>query len=166
MSGMIDSALFRARALLKQGDDEAAKRAYLDVLRIDPVHCGALTEFGALAHASGHLSAAREAYRQAVRFHPGNSVAHVGYAYLLSEAGDAVEARSHYQAALATDPDLPEAHQGLARVLTDLGENADEHWRKGFNGRAVVWRRYRGTGSGIPLQLLVAAVGGNIPTQH
>jgi hypothetical protein len=29
-----------------------------------------------------------------------------------------------------------------------------------------VRRRYRGTGTGIPLVMLVAAVGGNIPTQH
>jgi tetratricopeptide repeat protein len=163
---MIDRALCQARLLLTQGHDEAAKQAYLDVLRLDPTHCAALTELGALAHASGHVSAARDAYRQAVRYHPDSKAAHVGYAYLLSEAGDSVAARLHYQAALAADPDLPQAHQGLARVLTKMGENADEHWQKGFEGHAVVRRRYRGTGSGISLLLLVAAVGGNIPTQH
>jgi len=162
----IDDALLRARALLAGGDDEAAKQAYLDVLRIDPIHCGALTELGALAHGSGHVSAACAAYREAVRHHPYSYVAHIGYAYLLSEAGDAEAARSHYQAALVAEPELPQAHQGLARVLTDLGENADEHWQKGFAGHAVVRRRYRGTGTGIPLLLLVAAVGGNVPTQH
>ncbi len=163
---MIDRALRRARDLLEQGDDEAAKLAYLDVLRLDPAHCAALTELGAVAHASGHVSAARDAYRQAVRCHPGNTVAHLGYAYLLGEAGEAVAACWHYRAALAGDPDLPQAHQGLARVLTELGEEADEHWRKGFVGHAVVGRRYRGGGTGIPLLLLVAAIGGNVPTQH
>jgi hypothetical protein len=101
-----------------------------------------------------------------VRCHPSNKVAHVGYAYLLNEAGDFDGARLHYQAALAVDPDVAEAHQGLARVLTEIGENADEHWQKGFSGHAVVRRRYRGAGTGIPLLLLVAAVGGNIPVQH
>jgi hypothetical protein len=163
---MIDSALCRARDLLSRGEDEAAKDAYLDVLRIDPIHCDTLTELGALAHAGGHVSAAREAYRQAVRYHPDSCRAHVGYGYLLSEAGDAAAARSHYQAALATDPDLPQAHQGLARILSETGENADEHWQKGFVGHAVVRRRYRGPGSGVPLLLLVAAVGGNVPTQQ
>lgn len=162
----IHQALGRARASLTQGNDDAAKQAYLDVLRLNPEHCAALTELGALAHASGHVSAACEAYRQAVRHHPYSYVAHIGYAYLLSEAGDAAAARSHYQAALAAAPDLPQAHQGLARVLTALGENADEHWQKGFSGHAVVRRRHRGTGAGIPLLLLVAAVGGNVPTQH
>ncbi|WP_428540009.1 hypothetical protein [Rhodopila sp.] len=163
---MTHIALRRARDLLARGDDEAAKLAYLDVLRADPTHCAALTELGALAHAGGFVSAARDAYRQAVRFHPASKAAQAGYAYLLSEAGDLQAARCHYQAALAVDPDLAEAHQGLARVLTEIGEDATEHWRKGFAGRAVVRRRYRGTGAGIALLLLVAAVGGNIPTQH
>jgi hypothetical protein len=166
MSAMTEAALCRARALVTKGNDEAAKLAYLEVLMADPLHCGALTELGALAHASGFVSAAHDAYRQAVQCHPGNKVAHVGYAYLLNEAGDFAAARLHYQAALAVDPDLTEAHQGLARVLTEIGENADEHWRKGFSGHAVVRRRYRGIGAGVPLLMLVAAVGGNIPTQH
>jgi Tetratricopeptide repeat len=165
-SAEVDRALGLARDLVTQGRDEAAKQAYLEVLLADPRHCGALTELGALAHAGGFVSAARDAYRQAVRCHPASTVAHVGYAYLLSEAGDTEAARAHYQAALAVDPDLPEAHQGLARSLTETGEDADEHWRKGFAGHAVVRRRYRGSGTGIPLLLLVAAVGGNIPTQH
>ncbi len=158
--------LRRARDLLARGDDEAAKLAYIDVLRADPTHCGGLTELGALAHASGFVSAARDAYRQAVQFHPASKVAQVGYAFLLSEAGDLQAARCHYQAALAVDPDLAEAHQGLARILAESGEDAAEHWRKGFAGRAVVRRRYRGGGAGVALLLLAAAVGGNIPTQH
>ncbi|WP_158920858.1 tetratricopeptide repeat protein [Acidisphaera sp. S103] len=166
MSGVAEGALRRARALVGRGEDEAAKLAYLRVLQADPEHCGALTELGALAHASGFVSAARDAYCQAVRCHPGDKVAHVGYAYLLNESGEFDAAREQYQAALAVDPDLVEAHQGLARVLTEIGENGDEHWRKGFVGHAVVRRRYRGTGTGIPLVMLVAAVGGNIPTQH
>jgi hypothetical protein len=165
-AGRTDPLLRHARALVAAGQDEAAKLAYLDVLRADPVHCGALTELGALAHASGFVSAARDAYRQAVLYHPGSKGAQVGSGYLLSEAGDFVAACPHYRAALAIDPDLPEAHQGLARALTEIGEISDEHWRKGFAGHSLVRRRYRGTGTGIPLILLVAAVGGNIPTQY
>jgi len=163
---MTDIVLFRARTHLKDGDEDAAKQAYLDVLRIDPTHCAALTELGALAHGTGHVSAAREAFGQALRYHPDSQVARLGYAYLLSEAGEPAAAVDHYRAALAVDPDLYQAHQGLARALTDLGGNADEHWRKGFEGHAVVPRRYRGKGTGIPLIVLLSARGGNVPTRH
>ncbi len=163
---MTVAALDRARLLVAQGNDEAAKLAYLTVLQADPVHCGALTELGALAHASGFVSAARDAYRQAVRCHPGDKTAQLGYAYLLNEAGEWAAALPHYRAALQIDRGLTEAHRGLARALTELGEDAGEHWRKGFAGHAVLRRRYRGPGTGIPLLLLVAAVGGNIPAQH
>jgi glutathione synthase/RimK-type ligase-like ATP-grasp enzyme len=55
----------------------------------------------------------------------------------------------------------------MARVLTELGDDAaEQHWRKGFTGHAIVTRRYRGTGTGVPLLLLVSARGGNIPTRH
>ena len=161
-SGMIDGALRQARRLAAEGDDAAAREAYLDALRLDPQHPVALTELGALAHAGGYMSAAREAYRLAVQCSPDHAVARVGYADLLCEAGDPAAARVHYEAALAADPDFPQAHQGLARALHALGEEAGEHWQKGFAGHAITPRRYRGPGAGIPLLLLVSAVGGNV----
>jgi hypothetical protein len=88
-------------------------------------------------------------------------------ANLLYEDGEYLAARQHYRAALAAEPGFAPAHQGLARVLTALGdEAAGHHWQAGFAGHAVVRRRYRGRGTGIPLLLLVSARGGNIPTQH
>jgi hypothetical protein len=163
---MIDLALSRARCLVADGDDAAARLAYLDALRLDPGHPIALTELGALAHAGGFLSAAREAFRQAVHCHPGYALGREGYGDLLNEAGDAEAACVQYRAALALDSDMPRAHQGLARAMQALGQDAGEHWRKGFVGHAVVRRRYRGVGIGIPLLLLVSAVGGNVPTGH
>jgi hypothetical protein len=156
-----------ARRLAARGNDAAAKRAYVDVLRLDSKHFDALNELGALAKASGHRSAARSVYVRAVQLHPGNPIGHVNLANLLLEDGDASGARPHYEAALGIDADLPEAHQGLALVLTELAdETAEAHWQKGFAGHAIVRKPYRGTGFGVPLLLLVAARGGNIPTQH
>jgi Tfp pilus assembly protein PilF len=160
---MIDLALSRARCLVADGDDGAARDAYLDALRLDSGHPVVLTELGALAHAGGFLSAAREAFRQAVHCQPGYTLGRVGFGDLLNEAGDADAACVQYHAALALDPDMPRAHQGLARAMRALGQNAGEHWRKGFAGHAVVRRRYRGAGTGVPLLLLVSAVGGNVP---
>jgi hypothetical protein len=159
-------ALERARALVAQADDEAAKRAYLDVLRQDPTNFFALNELGTLALAGGFRSAARTAYSQAIAHHPGNKIVRVNLANVLREDNDPIGARLHYEAALAIDPDLHEAHQGMAWVLTELGlDGAEHHRERGFAGHALVTQPYRGAGAGVPILLLVSARGGNIPTR-
>jgi hypothetical protein len=159
-------ALARARTLAAQGEDEPAKQAYVDVLRTDPTHLAALNELGALAYSGGFRSAARTAYLQAIQHHPGSNLARVNLGNLLHEEGDLVEARGHFETALAVDPDCHEAHQGLASVLNELGlEGAELHYRRGFEGHALVSIPFRGTGAGVPVLLLVSARGGNVPTQ-
>lgn len=163
----LDAALTRARDLMAAGDDTAAKQAYVEILHRDPTHFAALNELAALAHAGGYRSAARRAYLQAVEHHPDNPIGRINLANLLLEAGEAAEAKLQLQAVLALDPDLAEAHQSLGRVLAELGDDAaEQHWRKGFARHAIVTRPYRGSGTGIRLLLLVAARGGNIPTQQ
>ena len=165
--GQIKHLLEQARQFTARGQDTAAKKAYLDVLRCNPSHFAALNELGALAYGSGHRSAARTAYEQAVRFHPHNPMGHVNLGNLLCENGDLPAARAHFEAALASDATLAQAHQGLAHVLAELGEYAiaARHWQEGFAGHATVTQRYRGTTSPVPILLMVSAKGGNIPTQ-
>ena len=59
MNSHIRRSVDRARRFAANGNDAAAKQAYLDVLRFDPTYCPVLIELGALACASGHRSAAR-----------------------------------------------------------------------------------------------------------
>ena len=159
-------ALQRARDFAARAEDEAAKHAYLEVLRRDPTHFSALNELGSLAYAGGYRSAARTAYEEAVRHHPGNPIVRVNLGNLLREEQELGAARLQYETALGLDPELYAAHQGLAAVLFELGEEgALWHWRKGFAGHAVVERPYRGSGRGVPLLMLVSARAGNIPTQ-
>jgi hypothetical protein len=166
-SGSTREALQQARRYAAAGDDEAAKQAYLCVLRLDPAHLPALREIGALATAGGHRSAARTAFLQAIHHHPQDPGVRVAVANLLAEDGDQSGARLQYRAALEIDPDFAPAHQGLARVLADLRDLAAEaHWQKGFAGHAVDVKRYFGAGTGVPLLLLVSARGGNVPTRN
>jgi hypothetical protein len=162
----IAAILARARDLAAIADDAGAQAAYIEVLRADPTHLSALTEIGNLALGGGFRSAARTAYQQAVRHHPGNAVARINLANVLRQEHDDAGARQHYEAALALAPDLPEAHQGMAWALGETDpERAEQHLKRGFTGHATVLKPYRGTGTGIPLLLLVSARGGNIPTQ-
>ncbi len=51
----IDMAVKRARALAWSGDDEAAKAAFVEALRLDPTHFEALNDFGASGDAASQL---------------------------------------------------------------------------------------------------------------
>ena len=160
-----DEALERARRLSRTGEDAAARLAYLEVVRSDPTNFYALNELGNLALAGGFRSAARTAYAEAIKHHPGNPIARVNLANLLRADNDSAAARLHYEAALAIDEHMHEAHEGMAWVLKDIDrEDAERHLHKGFLGRALVTRPYRGPEIGVPLLLLVCARGGNIPT--
>ena len=162
---MTHDALERARQLARAGDDEAARLAYLEVLRADPTNVHALTELGNLALAGGFRSAAKTAYAEAIKYHPANPIARVNLANLLRADNDSAAAKLQYEAALAIDAQLHEAHQGMAWVLKDIDrEAAERHLQMGFAGRALVTKPYRGAQLGIPLLLLVCARGGNIPT--
>ncbi len=160
--------LERARLLDSRGHDDAAKRAYLELLRLDPTHRAALHELGNLAWATGHRSAALTACLQVVKCYPNDAVGRVNLANLLYQSGDPAQARIQYEAALAADADLAEAHQGLARTLTALGETAaaQPHWERGFTGHALVRQRYRGAGVAVRALLLVSVRQANVPARQ
>jgi hypothetical protein len=160
--------LAEARRLASRGEDEAAKRAYLDTLRGDPACLAALLELARLALRGGHRSAARTLYQQAICCHPGEPAARVNLGNLLIETGEFETARGEFAAALAAAPGLAAADLGLARALTALGEAkaAERHWRQGFSGGGwLAPQPYHGAGQGVRILVLVSARGGNIPTR-
>jgi glutathione synthase/RimK-type ligase-like ATP-grasp enzyme len=167
-SERIAAFLALAAQRVAAADEEAAKAACLEALKLDPTHFEALNELGALAYATGYREAALTAYRAAVAHHPGNPVGRINLGNLLYQAEDYAGARREYAAALAADPDHAAAHQGLARTLDAEGEGvlAERHFALGFRGHAVVPQRYRGRGRGIPLLLLASVRAGNIRTQE
>ncbi len=156
-----------ARGLARRGADEAAKRAYLDLLRGDPTLLDALLELARLALRGGHRAAARTAFQQAIFCHPEDPTARVNLANLMIESGEFDAAQAEFEAALAARPALAAAHQGLARVLTALGEpaRAADHWRQALGDGGFAPQAYCGEGPGVAVLLLVSAMGGNIPTR-
>ncbi len=163
----IEELLAKARALASAADDEAAKLAYLDVLRHDPAHLGALNELGNLALAGGYRSAARTAYREAIRHHPGSALVRVNLGNLLAAEQDLDAALAQYQAALQVDSQFAAAHRGIGMILQDRDpDRAEAHLQRAFATGASVSQAYRGAGQGMPLLLLVSARGGNIPVQQ
>ena len=161
---VIEPMLRRARDCTAQGDDQAAQRLYLEILRIDQTHRLALNEIGLLALTNGHRAAAKTAFQQAAHHHPDDLTAWVTLGNMALEDGDLPAARGHYQSALAQDAECAPAHQGIARILALLGEDdaARPHWDRGFSGHAVVSRHYRGVEPGLDVLFLAAARGGNV----
>lgn len=157
----------RAGLLAALGRDEEARGEYIEVLKREATHFGALNDLGGLLYRTGFRTAARTAYSEAVARHPKNPMAHVNLANLLLDAGEVDAARAHYEAALRADPAHPEANQGMAMALADLGDEAGaaRYREAGFRGRAITPLPYRGTMPPIPVLLLIAAEGGNIPTR-
>jgi len=156
--------LQEARDLEAAGEDEAAKAAYVEVLRRDPAHYSALCALGTLALSTGYRAAAQTAYRQAVRLQPDNPVGRVNLGNLYYQNAELQRARAEYEAALRSDADFAPAHQGLARTLEQLGEvqGARLHWQRGFVGHAVAPQRYRGAGPPLRVLLLASTRLGNV----
>ncbi len=158
--------LKEARDLEAAGQDEAARAAYVQVLRVDPANYTALCELGTLALSTGYRSAARTAYLQAVQLQPNNVVGRINLGNLYYQEGELQAAREQYEAVLHTDADFVPAHQGLARTLEQLGEveGAQLHWQRGFVGHAVTPQRYRGVAPPTRVLLLASTRLGNVAT--
>jgi glutathione synthase/RimK-type ligase-like ATP-grasp enzyme len=165
-SDAIEASFAGACALHARGDDEQAKRAYLEVLALDSTHLGALTNLGTLLFNTGYRQAARTAYRRAVEHHPQSAMARVNFGNALYENDQLYLAREQYETAIHLDASYAPAHQGLAYVLDKLGDGpqAERHRDLGYRGNAIVSIPYRGTHRPIPVLLLVSALGGNVNT--
>ena len=164
-SDNLDLCQQRARLLAEMGRHEEAKRAYFEILTVEPAHLAALNGLGQLFFAMGHRAAAQTAYAEAVKHHPDDPVSHTHLASALSSQGDTAGAREHYEAALRLDPHARVAHEGLVYILSDLGEKeaADEHRRQAFGRNPISVFGFHGKGEPIPLLVLVAGDGGDIP---
>jgi hypothetical protein len=156
----------RAGLHREQGDYDAAKADYLELLRRKPSDFGALNDFGNLALTAGYKDAARSLFSEAVRHHPNNPMGRVNLGTLLFHLDEFEAARAQFEAALRADPDHIHAHRGMGNVLAELGDplGARVHRDKGFSRHFLTTLPYRGDWAPIRVLLLVSAEGGNAPT--
>jgi hypothetical protein len=164
--GSTDALRERAALHCEHGAFEAARRDYLELIRHSPTDFAALNDFGTLVLKAGYREAARSLFGEAVRHHPDNANGRVNLANLLLLLGELDAAQAHFAAALAIDPAHVHAHRGLGNLLAERGDDAGarHHRDRGFAGHAVTALPYRGAAPPVKLLLLVAAAGGNIPT--
>lgn len=161
----LDLLADRARLLTELGRTDEAKRQHLEILKRDPRHLATLIDFSLLLYHTGFTSAARTAATAAVAFHPENPKAQTHFADVAVFDQKFDVARAHYEAALRIDPDYRDAHRGLAIVLWELGdeEHARHHRDIQYKDRPVEMLPYLGTGEPVPILVLMAARGGNLP---
>ena len=162
------SLLFsRACILDLLGRNDEAKDAYIEVIKRDGTHIGALGNLGTLLYNAGYRSAARLTYSEALKHHPRDLRTLINLANALLENNELAFSRDLYERALEVDPQSSQAHQGLSHVLGRLGEHtlAEEHRRAGFEAMPVVISPFRGEGLPVSLLLLSSAFRGNVPVE-
>lgn len=157
--------LMRARSLDALGRDVDARRAYLDLLRLDRRHFDALTGLAVMLLRTGHRNAARDALARAAEVRPDCPAANANYATLLSDV-DPLRARERYEKALELDPHSLTAHRGLGVLLLQQGDvdRASRHGRIGFRGHFESWP-FRGQGEPVSILCVQSAIGGNVPIE-
>ncbi len=112
--------LDRADALRRQGDDAAAEREFVKILRADPNSAKAHLGLAKIHHAKGQLPQALQEYSEAIQADPNDAFAFVGRAIASGAGGDLKAASADYEQAIRVNPDLAVAHVGLGAILTRL----------------------------------------------
>ncbi len=160
----LDLQSARAGLLAASGRIEAAKSAYMAVLRRDPTHFATLNNFGALLYETDFRTAARTVFAQAVSHHPDQPMAHVNLAKLLMYNDELELARIHYERALELDPGHVFAHQQLSELLRESGdlEGMRHHRRLGFAPRPMNHFPYMGRGAPVPLLVMTSTPAGDL----
>ncbi|MGC2820501.1 MAG: hypothetical protein WA198_12510 [Candidatus Sulfotelmatobacter sp.] len=106
-----DVSLLFSRACLLDllGRNDEAKDAYIEVIKRDGGHIGALGNLGTLLYNVGYRSAARLTYGEALKHHPRDLRTLINLANALLENNELAIASDLYERALAVDASGPYA---------------------------------------------------------
>lgn len=113
--------LFLGRARERQGNDEGAKQAYEDSLRIDAAFVPAIAALAVAERNLGNLDAALVATERCLKRSPVASTCVETRYRLFVDRGDCERAREEAAQWRTLDPQSPAAHAALARALFGSG---------------------------------------------
>jgi tetratricopeptide (TPR) repeat protein len=132
------------QALKAAGRCAAAKKAYLEAIRLDGMSPLAWIGMGELLMAEGLPKQALDAYEFVLRRRPAMATAHMGTGHALASMGKDAEALESYERALTFAPKTPEAEFAAGFVLVRLGrmKDAERRYRRALTLRpdfAAAW---------------------------
>lgn len=154
----------RACCLDDLGRSDEAVQAYMDVLKRDPAHIGALANLGTLFFERGRTDVAGHCFLEAVRRHPDDQLAQLNAAEWYAQTLDRAAAERAYARAIEIEPKFVHAHLGLARLYAEAGdhERSNEAMARAYEFPVAYTYPYRGSGEALKLLHLVSATGGEI----
>jgi tetratricopeptide (TPR) repeat protein len=112
-------------------DFERIRRAYLDVLRINPVHVLARNNLGVADYHSKCLSRAQENFQKVVTLSPYYAIGFFNLANTFDGLSNSNQSIFCYRRAIQINPSYADAHYNLALALEDKHQfwQALEHWK-------------------------------------
>jgi tetratricopeptide (TPR) repeat protein len=114
----------KAGAAFAKRDWKAAREAYEEMLKVEPVNALAWANLGAVEKQAGNLNASLECFEQSVRFNPSLVQSWISLGLTYSERGDMYKALSSLARAVHEDPTDARAHNYLAIVANKFGWGA------------------------------------------
>lgn len=119
---MIDALMAEAAAQRDRGDNDAARRCCVEVLRLSPDHPGGLNLMAALAADDGRVADTVAWAQRALEANRHSAAPYYSMARAYQADGQLAQAEAAYRESLARDPLQARAHNNLGCVLQMRGQ--------------------------------------------
>ena len=113
----LEAKLNQGKALHRQGKLADAERCYVEALRQQPDHFGALHLLGVIARQTRRTELAVELIKRAIGLNPSVAAAHSNLGNALMDLKRPAEALASYDKAIALNPDIAEPHFNRGNAL-------------------------------------------------
>jgi len=118
----------KAETLYAKKDFEAAKKAYIGVLTLNPLHVGANNKLGLIYLQEGRASKAEAIFRKLVDMKPHDAVFFSNLGLSLYQLGQLEQAKTAYERSISLDSKKESRYLSLGQVCVDL-----KHWKPAIN---------------------------------